>query len=334
MPVFLYNFPAMKIGDVEIKGHVVLGPMAGITTLAYREFMKPFGVGLSYSEMVSDCGLDYKNKRTYEYLATSNEDRPVGIQLFGFSLEHAVPAIKICEEKCDYDILDINLGCPVTKVVKTGAGSAWLKDPDSLYLYIKGIVEASHKPVTAKIRLGWDEESVNVFEVAKKLEEAGVAGLTVHSRTRAQGYSGFADHSRIAGLKEALSIPLIVSGDIFTPEDAKKAIEITHADAVMVARGAVGHPYLVTQINHYLDTGERLPDPTPAEQARYALDFAHRLIALKGEATAVRELRGILPHFFSGYPGFKKLRNEITLNIKTSRDVELLLDGVIKRGNC
>ncbi len=334
MPVFLYNFPAMKIGDVEIKGHVVLGPMAGITTLAYREFMKPFGVGLSYSEMVSDCGLDYKNKRTYEYLATSNEDRPVGIQLFGFSLEHAVPAIKICEEKCDYDILDINLGCPVTKVVKTGAGSAWLKDPDSLYLYIKGIVEASHKPVTAKIRLGWDEESVNVFEVAKKLEEAGVSGLTVHSRTRAQGYSGFADHSRIAGLKEALSIPLIVSGDIFTPEDAKKAIEITHADAVMVARGAVGHPYLVTQINHYLDTGERLPDPTPAEQARYALDFAHRLIALKGEATAVRELRGILPHFFSGYPGFKKLRNEITLNIKTSRDVELLLDGVIKRGNC
>ena len=334
MSVFLYNFPAMKIGDIEIKGHVVLGPMAGITTLAYREFMKPFGVGLSYSEMVSDCGLDYKNKRTYEYLATSNEDRPVGIQLFGFSLEHAVPAIKICEEKCDYDILDINLGCPVTKVVKTGAGSAWLKDPDSLYLYMKGIVEASRKPVTAKIRLGWDEKSVNVFEVAKKLEDAGVAGLTVHSRTRAQGYSGFAHHSRIAGLKETLSIPLIVSGDIFTPEDAKKAIETTHADAVMVARGAVGHPYLVTQINHYLDTGERLPDPTPAEQARYGLDFAHRLIALKGEATAVRELRGILPHFFSGYPGFKKLRNEITLNIKTSRDVELLLEGVIERGNC
>ncbi len=324
----------MKIGDIEIKGHVVLGPMAGITTLAYREFMKPFGVGLSYSEMVSDCGLDYKNKRTYEYLATSKEDRPVGIQLFGFALEHAIPAIKICEEKCDYDILDINLGCPVTKVVKTGAGSAWLKDPDALYLYIKGIVEASSKPVTAKIRLGWDENSVNVFEVAKRLQEAGIAGLTIHSRTRAQGYSGFADHARIAGLKETLSIPLIVSGDIFSPEEAKKAIEITHADAVMVARGAVGHPYLVTQINHYLDTGERLPDPTPAEQAKYALDFATRLIALKGEETAVRELRGILPHFFSGYPGYKKLRGEIALNIKTVKEVELLLNGVIERGNC
>ncbi len=324
----------MKIGNVEIKGHVVLGPMAGITTLAYREFMKPFGVGLSYSEMVSDCGLDYKNKRTYEYLLTSKEDRPVGIQLFGFSLEHTIPAIKICEEHCDYDILDINLGCPVTKVVKTGAGSAWLKDPDALYLYIKGVVEASSKPVTAKIRLGWDEKSINVFEVAKKLQEAGIAGLTVHSRTRSQGYSGFADHSIIAGLKETLSIPLIVSGDIFTPEDAKKAIDITHADAVMVARGSVGHPFLVSQINHYLDTGERLPDPTPVEQARYALDFASRLIALKGESVAVRELRGILPHFFSGYPGYKKLRGEIALNIKTARDVELLLNGVIARGAC
>ena len=324
----------MKIGGIEIKGHVVLGPMAGITTLAYREFMKPFGVGLSYSEMVSDCGLDYKNRRTYEYLATSKKDRPIGIQLFGFSLEHTIPAIKICEENCDYDILDINLGCPVTKVVKTGAGSAWLKDPDSLYLYIKGVVEASHKPVTAKIRLGWDEKSINVFEVARKLEQAGVAAITVHSRTRAQGYSGVADHSKIAGLKETLSIPLIVSGDIFTPEDAKKAIDTTHADAVMVARGAVGHPFLVTQINHYLDTGELLPDPTPAMQASYAKDFCSRLIALKGEETAVKELRGILPHFFSGYPGYKKLRSEIALNLKTSREVELLLNGVITRGNC
>ena len=332
--VFLYKYAAMKIGGVEIKGHVVLGPMAGITTLAYREFMKPFGVGLSYSEMVSDCGLDYHNKRTYEYLATSSEDRPIGIQLFGFSLEHTINAIKICEDNCDYDILDINLGCPVNKVTKTGAGSAWLKDPSSFYLYIKGVVEASSKPVTCKIRLGWDESSINVFEVASVLEKAGVKAITVHSRTRAQGYSGTADHRKLIGLKESLSIPLIVSGDIFTPEDAKKAIDITHADAVMVARGGVGHPFLVSQINHYLDTGVRLPDPSVIDQARYALDFAYRLIALKGEEIAVRELRGILPHFFSGYPGFKKLRNEIAMNIKTVRDIELLCSGVISRGSC
>lgn len=324
----------MKIGNIEIKGKVVLGPMAGITTLAYREFMKPFGVGLSYTEMVSDCGLDYKNKRTYEYLETSPSDSPVGIQLFGFSLEHTIPAIKICEEHGGYDVLDINLGCPVTKVIKTGAGSAWLKDPEALYLYMKGVVEASHKPVTAKIRLGWDEKTVNVFEVAHKLQEAGVAAITVHCRTRSQGYSGSADYQAIAGLKETLSIPLIVSGDIFSAEKAKEAMGITHADAVMVARGGVGHPFLVTQINEYLEKGELLPNPDAVAQARYALDFAGRLIAQKGEETGVKELRGILPHFFSGFPGYKKLRNEIAMNIQTEDDVKRLCNGVIARGGC
>ena len=324
----------MKIGNIDIPGKVVLGPMAGITTLAYREFMKPFGVGLSYTEMVSDCGLDYKNKRTYEYLQTSPADSPIGIQLLGFSLEHTVPAIKICEQHGGYDILDINLGCPVTKVVKTGAGSSWLKDPDSLYLYMKGVVEASSKPVTAKIRLGWDEKSINVFEVAKKLQQAGVAAITVHCRTRSQGYSGAADYQAIAGLKETLSIPLIVSGDIFTPEKALEAVSITHADAVMVARGGVGHPYLVTQINEYLNTGILLPNPDAVTQAEYALDFGERLIKLKGEDTGVKELRGILPHFFSGFPGYKKLRNEIAMNIKTEEDVRRLCGGVILRGGC
>ncbi len=324
----------MKIGNLEIRGRVVLGPMAGISTLAYREFMKPFGVGLSYTEMVSDCGLDYKNKRTYEYLATSEEDSPVGIQLFGFSLEHTLPAIEICQRHGGYDVLDINLGCPVTKVVKTGAGSAWLKHPQALYEYMSGVVKASQKPVTAKIRLGWDEGSINVFEVASLLEKAGVQALTVHCRTRSQGYSGQADYRAIAGLKERLSIPLIVSGDIFTAEKAKEAVDITHADAVMVARGGVGHPFLVKQINSYLENGILLPDSDAVTQARYAKDFSTRLIRLKGEGVGVKELRGILPHFFSGYPGYKKLRNEIAMNIKTSDDVERLLDGVILRGGC
>lgn len=324
----------MKIGNLEIRGRVVLGPMAGISTLAYREFMKPFGVGLSYTEMVSDCGLDYKNKRTYEYLATSEEDSPVGIQLFGFSLEHTLPAIEICQRHGGYDVLDINLGCPVTKVVKTGAGSAWLKHPQALYEYMSGVAKASQKPVTAKIRLGWDEGSINVFEVASLLEKAGVQALTVHCRTRSQGYSGQADYRAIAGLKERLSIPLIVSGDIFTVEKAKEAVDITHADAVMVARGGVGHPFLVKQINSYLENGILLPDPDAVTQARYAKDFSTRLIRLKGEGVGVKELRGILPHFFSGYPGYKKLRNEIAMNIKTSDDVERLLDGVILRGGC
>ncbi len=315
----------MKIGNVEILGHVVLGPMAGITTLAYREFMKGFGVGLSYTEMVSDCGIDYSNKRTYEYLASSKEDRPLGIQLFGYSAENAVKAISIIEKCADYDILDINLGCPVFKVTKTGAGSAWLKDPEKLEAYMKAIVEASSKPVTAKIRLGWDEKSINVFEVASRLERAGVASITVHCRTKAQGYAGNADYQAIVGLKEKMGIPLIVSGDIFSAEDAKRAIDITHADAVMVARGGVGNPFLVTQINHYLDAGVLLPSPSAKQQVAYAKDFAHRLIELKGEDKAIMELRGILPKFFSGFPGVKKHRMEIATKMISEKDMDILL---------
>ncbi|MBP5216612.1 MAG: tRNA-dihydrouridine synthase, partial [Bacilli bacterium] len=305
----------MNIGGIEIKGHVVLAPMAGVSTLAYREFMKPFGVGLSYSEMVSDCGIDYKNEKTYTYLASSKIDQPFGIQLFGFAKENTVKAIGLVEEEAEYDILDINLGCPVYKVTKTGSGSAWLKRPQELYEYMRAIVIASHKPVTAKIRLGWDEDYINVHEVVSLLEKAGVAGIAIHARTSKQGYTGAPDFGKIANLREQMSVPLIVSGNIFSVEDAARAVEITKADAVMVARGGVGNPFLITQINHFLDTGERLPDPGVLTQVDYAEDYAKRLIELKGEAVAIRELRGILPKFFSGFPGYKKVRLALTQNV-------------------
>lgn len=266
----------LKVGNLVLESRVVLGPMAGITTLAYREFMKPFGVGLSFSEMISDCGIDYLNARTYEYLETSALDRPIGLQLFGFSKQNTLKAIEIIESKADYDILDLNFGCPVTKVVKTGAGSAWLKDPDALEDYLTAVCRKSTKPVSAKIRLGWDEESINVYDVAKRIERAGVSFLTVHCRTRSQGYSGVADYFAIEHLKEQLSIPLCVSGDIFDLESAKKAIEITKADAVMVARGGVGNPFLVKQIDHYLKTGEELPNPTVSQQAEWAIQYAEK----------------------------------------------------------
>jgi nifR3 family TIM-barrel protein len=324
----------MKIGDIEIKGHVVLGPMAGVTTLAYREFMKPFGVGLSYSEMISDCGIDYGNAKTMDYLKTSKEDRPIGLQLFGFSAENTVKAIAYLEDHADYDILDINLGCPVYKVVKTGAGSAWLKHPDDLFSYMKAVCTASHKPVTAKIRLGWDETSINVLTIAPMLEQAGVKAITVHCRTSKQGYTGTADYAAIKDLKNKLTVPLIVSGDIFTPEDAKKAVEVTKADAVMVARGGLGNPFLVTQINQILDTGKYDPHPDVITQVNYAEDFAKRLIALKGSYIGVRECRGLIPHFFSGFPGYKKIRAEIAMNIQTESDLLALLEGIKKRQGC
>lgn len=321
----------MKIGDVEIKGKVVLGPMAGVTTVAYREFMKPFGVGLSYSEMISDCGIAFGNKRTYDYLGTSEMDHPVGLQIFGFDAATAEKAIAIIEKEADYEILDVNLGCPVYKVTKTGAGSSWLKKPEELEEYMKRIVAASHKPVTAKIRLGWDEESINVFEVAKRLERAGVAAISVHCRTKAQGYAGAADYEAIRGLKEQLSVPLIVSGDIFTAQDAKKAVDITHADLVMVARGGLGHPYLVTQINALLLSGEILDDPTLLQQVEWAKQFSEMLIALHGEETAIRELRGLIPHFFAGFPGHKAVRNQIATRTNSKDDLFKTFDWLLTR---
>ena len=318
----------MRIGDIELNGNVVLGPMAGVTTLAYREFMKPFGVALSYSEMISDCGLVYENKRTFDYLKSSKVDRPLGLQLFGFDAEHAKKAIAIVEKEADYDILDINLGCPVHKVTKTGAGSSWLKDVAKLRDYMKEVCKASNKPVTAKIRLGWDEKTINVFEVAKTLEEVGVKAIAVHCRTKEQGYAGKANYEAISGLKESLSIPLIVSGDIFELDDAIKAVEITHADGVMVARGGVGNPFLVTQIDTYFKTGERLPSPTVKDQLSYARRYAKLLIDLKGEEMAIRELKGILPHFFSGFPGYKKFRLAITTSMMSQEDMEHIFCGI------
>lgn len=324
----------MKIKNIEIQGHVILGPMAGVTTLAYRDFMKPFGVGLSYSEMISDCGIDYGNSRTFEYLQTSKLDRPVGLQLFGFSAQNAVKAIEIIEKCADFDVLDINLGCPVFKVTKTGAGSAWLKDPVALEEYMKEICRVSTKPVSAKIRLGWDENSINVYEVAEALERAGVSFLTIHCRTKAQGYTGEADYHAISDMKKHIKIPFCVSGDIFTPQKAKEAMDITGADCVMVARGGVGNPFLVTQINHYLDTGELLPSPSVIQQAIWAEDLANKVIDQKGEIVGVRELRGIIPHFFSGFPGYKKVRNEIATKTHTKEQLMRVLHGIQDRGTC
>lgn len=318
----------MKIKDIEIKEIAILGPMAGISTKAYRCFMKPFGIGLSFTEMVSDCGIDYNNKRTYEYCITDPNEHPIGLQIFGSSIEKSTEAIKILESKFDYDILDVNLGCPVHKVIKTGAGSAWLKDIDGLKEYMSAIVKTSTKPVSAKIRLGWDSNSINVFEVAKILEEAGVSLLSVHCRTREQGYGGKANYEAIKGLKESISIPLIVSGDIFTLDDAIRAKEITKADGIMIARGGVGNPYLATQINTYFESkGEiRLPNPSLEDQIVYAKKFSKMLIEEKGEYIGIRELRGILPHFFKGFKGYKKYRQMFAMEMKSIEDMKNLFN--------
>ncbi len=321
----------MDIGGINIPSPVVLGPMAGITTLAYREFCRPFGVGLSVSEMISDCGLAYGNARTFDYLKTSKEDRPVALQLFGSDISITKKAIVLMEERADYDILDLNFGCPVHKVTKTGAGSSWLSRPGELYDYVRGIVAVSHKPVTAKIRLGTDSGHINVDEISSLLEKAGVSAVCVHARTKAAMYSGKADYEAIRGLGKRLSVPLIVSGDIFEAGDVQMAMDIAAASFVMVARGGVGRPTLIRDINCLLNGEAIPPSPTIFEQCGYAIEFANRLHGLHGPRASALELRGILPHFFKGFPGYKRIRNDIATNTSSFEDILALLEGIKAR---
>ena len=262
-----------KIGNVELSSRIILGPMAGVTSLAYREFMKPFGVGLSVTEMVSDCGLNYGNQNTLKYIKTGNIDHPVAIQLFGAKYEQMVQSIDVLiNSKEKFELIDINLGCPVPKVTNSGAGSALLKDLDYLKTYMTAIVNKSPVPVTAKIRLGWDENSINVFETIKILESCGVSAIAVHARTRSQLYSGKANYELIRDLQLKMNVPLIISGDIFNLDDAIRALDITKAQFVMVARGGVGNPKLITQINEYLEHNKRISDVNIDENVQNETD--------------------------------------------------------------
>lgn len=318
-----------KIGNVEIKGKVVLAPMAGYTSLGYRNFMKPFGVSLSVTEMVSDCGLIYDNKKTIEYIKTTSEERPVAIQLFGSSAETICKAMDVVlKYNKDIDMFDINLGCPAPKVTKTGAGSSLLKNPVKLKKMFEKICKHSPLPVTAKIRLGWDDSSINFRENIKALEDAGIAAIGVHARTKAQGYAGKPRYDLLKNLRDEMRVPLIVSGDIYTLKDAQKALEITKADAVMVARGVVGNPTLITQINYYFEKGENVKDATLEENKRYIRELADKLIEEKGEFTAMLNMRAIAPKFLNAFPNMKKHKNKLASALTTRESLERILNEI------
>lgn len=319
-----------KIGNVEIKSRVVLAPMAGVTSLAYRNFMKPFGVGLTVTEMVSDCGLIYENQKTIDYIKTSNLEKPVAIQLFGSDAETIIKAMKIVEEKNpNFDFFDINLGCPVPKVTKAGSGSALLKNPAKLQEMFKKICKSTTKPVTAKIRLGWSNDSINFLENIEALEKAGIAAIGIHARTTSQLYSGKARYELLENLRDKMSVPLIVSGDIYTLDEAIKAMKITKADGVMVARGGVGNPRLVSQINRYFETGEILPNSTLEENINYLIEFTKMLIEEKGEIRAMSILRGIAPKFLDGFPGMKPYKNMLAQSLTTFESLKRIINQII-----
>lgn len=314
-----------KIGNYEIKGKILLAPMAGFTSEGYRKYLNTFGVDVCVTEMVSDMGLIYGNQETKNYVTYENDSTITGVQLFGHDPEClAKAALKALEINKNIQYFDVNMGCPVPKVVKTGAGSALLDYPETIKQIIIKIKEATGLPVTAKIRLGYN--SINVFDTIKALEEAGVDAIGIHARTRKEYYYGTPNFEILRDLRSKMNVPLIISGNIYTLDDAINAISITGADAVMVARGGIGNPFLITQIKTYFETGERLPNPSFDEQVEYCLALAKSMIEEKGEKKAIAIYRSIAPKFFLGYPNAKQLRTKLAMNLFTFNDLSNIIN--------
>lgn len=314
-----------KIGDFTFKNNVVMGPMAGVSNIAFRSIAKEFGAGLIYSEMVSDKAMTFRNEKTMKMLKVTEEERPLTMQIFGNELESMIAGAKILDKESDCDIIDINFGCPVTKIVKSGSGSRLMQTPDKIYEIVKAIVENVDKPVTVKIRTGWTHQSINDVEVAKLCEKAGAKAIAIHGRTRSQLYSGKADWSRIKAVKEAVNIPVIGNGDIYTPEDAKRMIEETGCDAVMIARGALGNPWLIKQVVDYLGTGTYQKDISIDEKIDYIIDHMNRLTELKGLKLAILEMRSHAAWYIKGLKGSTKIKQKIS-QISTKEALIELLD--------
>ncbi|MBD2872630.1 tRNA dihydrouridine synthase DusB [Paenibacillus arenilitoris] len=314
----------LKIGDIEMKNRVVLAPMAGVCNPAFRLIAKEFGTGLVCAEMVSDKAILHGNKRTMEMLFVDEREKPLSLQIFGGDRESLVEAAKVVDRQTNADIIDINMGCPVPKVTKCDAGARWLLDPNKIYEMVSSVVDAVQKPVTVKMRIGWDDEHIYAVENAQAVERAGGKAVSVHGRTREQLYTGKANWDIIKDVKDAVSIPVIGNGDVFSPEDAKRMLEHTGCDGVMIGRGALGNPWMLYRTIQYLTNGELLGDPTPREKMEVAILHLDRLIALKSEPVAVREMRKHLAWYLKGLPGGARVKDVIMEETGRDRMVAIL----------
>ena len=316
----------MKIGNVELKNAIALAPMAGVTDLPFRLLCKEQGCGLMYTEMVSAKAISFHNKNTISLMQIDPAEHPVSMQIFGSEPDLMAEVAKSIEEQ-PFDILDINMGCPVPKVVNNGDGSALMKNPKLAGEIIEKTARAIKKPVTVKIRKGFDEEHVNAVEMAHIAQESGAAAVAVHGRTRSQFYSGKADWDIIRQVKEAVSIPVIGNGDILTAADVIAMQKQTGCDGFMIARGAEGNPWIFAQILHYFKTGEELPKPTFEEVTQMLLRHARMQLEFKGEYTGIREIRKHAAWYTSGYRNSSKLRGRIN-EVETYEQLEALFQEV------
>lgn len=301
-----------KIGNVEIKNRVVLAPMAGICNSAYRTIIKEMGCGLIEAEMVSDKAITYGNEKTINMLYMTDFERPISQQIFGSDVESFVTSAKYIYEHMKPDIIDINMGCPVPKVaLRAQAGSALLKDTAKIYDIVSAVVKAVPIPVTVKIRSGWDSASINAVEVAKIIEKAGASAITIHPRTRSQGYSGNADWSIIKAVKENVQIPVIGNGDINSCYDAKRMIDETGCDAVMIGRGALGNPWLIKECVEYLENGKEPEIVSIEEKIAMIKKQLNYLLKIKVEKVAVMEMRSHASWYLKGIPNGSKIRSKL-----------------------
>ena len=313
----------LTIGNVSLDNNLILAPMAGVTDLPFRLLCKEQGCGLMCTEMVSAKAIYYKNKNTGPLLEVREEERPIAVQLFGSDPVIMSEMATQIEAGPD-DIIDINMGCPVPKVVNNGEGSALMKNPKLVEEILTAMVKAVKKPVTVKFRRGFDETCINAVEIAKIAENCGVAAVAVHGRTREQYYSGKADWEIIRQVKEAVKIPVIGNGDIFTPQDAGRMLEETGCDGLMIARGAKGNPWIFREINHYLDTGELLPRPGREEIREMLLRHGELQVKYKGEYMGIREMRKHVAWYTVGLPHSSALRNEVN-QVETYEDFKRLI---------